>query len=247
MPGFNIRGSGGGTYAPNPKLDIFRSYRWQLTSIERGSGGGGSLAEYLKTYAELTVPSINFDTQSIPGSVLNYKFAKYPNFDDIDIKFYDVSGLQEYFEEWREEVWSATRGNGTDYKGIIRFEITNNRGKKESEFALHNAWPKRLSHSPMSMRDNSLKYLTASISFDWYEHNGVSSVGAGSGPSASVAAGAASGSSSVPTSSSGGTIPEYDAIISGMGYDVETGASVTPSYSGDPVLEDIWSAAGGPF
>jgi hypothetical protein len=173
MPGFNIGGSGG---TVNGKMEVHRSYRWALSYI---SGPNGGLDRELSNVAvELTLPSLDFDILSIQGMNLEYKIPKKPIFSNIDIVFYDTVGLATYFDKWQRKIWNHTNGMfegnttdvGKDLRGTLNFSILDNMGGVLEFFAIHNAWPKKVSHSRLSMRDDTLKTISVEFVYDYFEH-----------------------------------------------------------------------------
>lgn len=173
MPGFNINGSGNG---PDGKMEVHRSYRWKLLYIK---GGGSHISEKLRDIAvELTLPSMDFDILSIQGMSLEYKIPKKPVFSNIDITFYDIVGLTSYFDKWQRKIWDQSKGLfegkttnvGQDLRGELGFELIDHEGKTLESFTLFHAWPKKVSHSKLSMKDDSLKTVSVEFVYDYFEH-----------------------------------------------------------------------------
>ena len=164
MPGFNINGSGGTVDA---KTDIYRSYRWKIANlpfIDRDKWG---------FVLDCTLPAVDFDILAIQGMSLEYKIPQKPTFANIDITFYDLGFLQKEFETWVDKIWNPTKGlyDGkapTDIKQNIKLDLLDNTGATAKKFELHGAWPKRLTHSKLSMSDDSLKTLVVEFVYDFY-------------------------------------------------------------------------------
>lgn len=170
MPGFNINGTGGEVISTT---DIHRSYRWQLDSI---LGAGITISrDQLRVAVELTPPSLDFSVLQIQGMSLEYKIPQKPVFSNIDITFYDFIGLTSAFEEWMKKIWNHTKGlfegkAPTNLKGDISFSLLDNAGKEIETFEMFGVWPKKMSHSKLSMTDDSLKTLIIEFVYDYYEH-----------------------------------------------------------------------------
>jgi hypothetical protein len=168
MPGFEICNSGDG---PSAKEDIYRSYRWKLAGI---IGAGVSLQrKHQDLVLDCTLPSMDFDILTVQGMSLEYKIPKKPTFNNVDITFYDFGGLQTEFETWMSKIWSPSKGlfegkAPTEIKAVIKVDLLDNAGKGTRNYELHGAWPKRLSHSKLSMSDDSLKTLVVEFVYDFY-------------------------------------------------------------------------------
>jgi hypothetical protein len=171
MPGFIINSTGGeDRNGPDPKVDVYRSYRWKISQI---TGGGQDFSKFLSMAMDVTVPSIDFDILQVQGMSLEYKIPKKPTFNNVDITFYDMSGLQTVFEKWTDKIWSPDTGlfqgsAPTDVKGTIVMQLLDNFGKPDRTYTLYGAWPKRISHSKLSMTDESLKTLIVEFVYDFY-------------------------------------------------------------------------------
>lgn len=171
MPGFNINGTGGTVDA---KIDIYRTYRYRINNIV-GGGVTFERSQY-NTVLDVTLPTFDFEVLQIPGMSLDYKVPKKPIFNNVDITFYDIYGLQEKFEEWTDKIWNPVNGlfdgEPTDnLKGTVEIAVLDANGEKKGDhriYVLQGAWPKRMSHSKLSMADESLKTLIVEFSLDFY-------------------------------------------------------------------------------
>lgn len=168
MPGFNICGTGGG---PESKLDILRTYRWEVSiddapvSIKR---------KYQDLVLDATVPEIDFDILLVQGMSLEYKIPQKPKFNNVDITFYDIFGLQIAFETWTDKIWNPQQGlfegkAPTKLKGSATIKLLNYEGTMERGYKLHGVWPKRISHSKLDMSSDSLKTIVVEFVYDFYE------------------------------------------------------------------------------
>ena len=167
MPGFNIGSTtASDALTPSGLMEPLRAYRWRLESIDYWATAGD-----LVTVAELDVPSFEFEEQVILGMSAEYKFAKRPKFNDIEIQFYDDGKLQMVLENWMNEIWNPDEGlTGRTYKSPMSFSELDNAGKQIALFTLNEAWPKSLSHSRLSYSDNNLKRLNVKFSYQSYQY-----------------------------------------------------------------------------
>lgn len=168
MPGFKICGGGEGPDAKGK--DPLRTYRWKLDSIE----GGASLGDYLDIAAELDIPSKEFEILNVEGASMDYKVPKKVKFNDISVGFYDYKGLQPKIEEWMDKIWSYETGlfegqAPTDIKGTIKFSLLDASGNPEQQFELVGAFPRKISHTKLSMRDENIKLITVEFCYDYYK------------------------------------------------------------------------------
>jgi len=98
---------------------------------------------------------------------------KKPVFQNIDMTFYDFGSLQLEFEQWIDMIWNPEKGlyNGGDTTGIkktIKLEMLDNAGASAKKISIYGAWPKRMSHSKLSMSDENLKTLIVEFVYDYY-------------------------------------------------------------------------------
>lgn len=169
MPGFNISGTGGTVDA---KKDVYRSYRWRIKNI---------ISEIVKITEEdtqfvldVSVPTMDFDVLKVQGMSLEYKIPQKPTFNNVDITFYDVYGLQTKFEKWMKKIWNPANGlfdgeTPKDLKGVVVIELLDHEGSETRTYSLRGAWPKRISHSKLSMSDDTLKTIVVEFVYDFYE------------------------------------------------------------------------------
>lgn len=164
MPGFNIAGSGGTVDA---KTDIYRSYRWKISNlpfVDRDRWG---------FVIDCNLPSMDFEILKIQGMSLEYKIPSKPTFNNVEITFYDLGGLQREIETWMDKIWNPSNGlfdgkSPTDIKKNIKLDLLDNTGSSAKTYEIQGAWPKRISHSKLSMSDESLKSLIVEFVYDFY-------------------------------------------------------------------------------
>jgi hypothetical protein len=116
---------------------------------------------------------MDFDVLQIQGMSLEYKIPQKPTFPNMDITFYDLGLLQKEIETWMDKIWNPTNGlfNGQSPTGIkrnIKLCLRDNKGDQHRIYEIHGAWPKRISHSKLSMSDDSLKTLIVEFVYDFY-------------------------------------------------------------------------------
>jgi len=170
MPGFNINGSGGGISSVDSKKDVYRSYRWRLVNI---SGGINIQAKDLNTALDVTMPQMDFEILLVPGMSMDYKIPKKPIFNNVDVTFYDTSGLQEKFEKWADKIWNPRDGlfegkAPTNIKAEIKLELLDNNDAATRKITLQGAWPKRISHSKLDMAAGTIKTVIVEFAYDYY-------------------------------------------------------------------------------
>ena len=169
MPGFVINGQGGGQETQNPSASDFgagdphRAYRWALKSL------GSIIIDELMPVYEMNVPAETLQVLEIKGVSQVYKFAKSIVFEDCNVTFYDVGQMHTIMHGWRNLVWSDNDGLQKEYKKIVEFMLLGNEGENVRGYKLHNAWPKKIGHSQLSMSTNEFKLLTVTFAFDWIE------------------------------------------------------------------------------
>ena len=81
-----------------------------------------------------------------------------------------------------EEVWSISDGIKSDYKGTAQFELLGGSDTAEARVTLSNAWPKKISHSRLTMSSNEFKLITVLFAYDWYRYEDLSKGGGGVAP-----------------------------------------------------------------
>jgi hypothetical protein len=168
MPGFII-GKGGGENVPRGNMEVHRSYRWALRSINMGTSFRVNSAN--NTIVEIDLPKLMIEELKVAGINNEYKFAKKVTFGDVSMQFYDFEGLYEELEKLVLKVYDLEEGIKTDYKGTIELDQLDNDGKKTNTWKFIGAWPKELSHSKLSYKDDSLKLIDMTFSYDYYEHS----------------------------------------------------------------------------
>ena len=163
MPGFNIGGEGKG---PSNTAEFLRAHRWKATKI--GPLEVDDTGLILKT---LQLPNINIEEESVKGTTISYKFPARVKFDDVELTFYDTSGLYGQLEKWRKLVWTPDKGlaGANSYMDDCLLFQTDAGGRDVARFKLKNSWPKKISHSTLSYEDSTIKNVSLSISYDWFE------------------------------------------------------------------------------
>lgn len=172
MPGFNIGGGNpDNTSEPSPLIEIHRAHRWRIFQL--GDLALGNMALYAKT---LSLPGFTVEEEIVNSSALKYKFAKMVNWEDVVIEFYDVFGMFDALVEWQNLVFTPADGIGVanDYKKNCVFELTTGSGDNMDAngnllpvFTLNGAWPKQLTHSPLSYENSELKTISLVLSYDY--------------------------------------------------------------------------------
>lgn len=171
MPGFNIGGGGADNTEPSPFIETHRAHRWRISQL--GDLALGDLGLYAKT---LSLPGFTVEEEIISSSALKYKFAKMVNWEDVVIEFYDVFGLFDLLVEWQGLVFTPENGIGVanDYKKNCVFQLTSGSGDNMDAngnslpvFTLNGAWPKQLTHSPLSYENSELKTISLVLSYDY--------------------------------------------------------------------------------
>ena len=170
MPGFIIGNGGGGGLNPNGKMEVHRSYRWVLRSINIG-GANFQVNAQNNTIVEIDLPKVSFEELKVPGIANEYKFAKKITFGDISMQFYDFEGLYDELEALILEVYTLEDGITTNYKGTIEIDQIDNSDGVTDTWKFIGAWPKEISHSKLSYKDESLKLIDMTFSYDYYEHS----------------------------------------------------------------------------
>jgi len=118
--------------------------------------------------AELTLPTRAFEQLEVMGLSQKYKFAKSVTFDDVVVTFYDLYGLQKLVEDSMDKIWNLNEGLQTEYKDRAIFVLLDGEGIPAAKFTMENAWPKKQTHSQLSMSSNDFKLLTVTFAYDWY-------------------------------------------------------------------------------
>lgn len=167
MPGFNIGGGAGGVSEPNSQVEILRSHRWQIVTL--GTPDIRVNRATLLYAKSLSLPGFTVEEEVVNGASLKYKFAKMVNWEDVSIEFYDVVGVFDDLKQWQDKVWTPATGiqPANSYKFRASFALTDGAGNNETEFTLHGAWPKQLSHSPLSYESSELKLVSLVLSYDF--------------------------------------------------------------------------------
>jgi hypothetical protein len=167
MPGFNIGGGAGGQNEPNSRVEILRAHRWQIISLGKPNIRiNPTTLLYAKS---LSLPGFNVEEEIVSGAALKYKFAKMVNWEDVSIEFYDVVGVFDDLRQWQDAVFTPQTGiqPANSYKMLASFALTDGAGTHETEFTLHGAWPKQLTHSPLSYESSELKLVSLVLSYDF--------------------------------------------------------------------------------
>lgn len=171
MPGFNINSN----TQQGPEASIFiesqRNHRWRIISLGADGATGGVIGRDALVYAKsLQLPEFNVEEEIVPGSAIKYKFAKFVNWGDVVVSFYDVSGVYAGLIKWQNLVYTDTAGIGIadNYKKQSRFQQTNGAGQDSGPlYRLIGSWPKIISHSTLSYEDSELKLINLTLSYDW--------------------------------------------------------------------------------
>lgn len=172
MPGFNIGGGAGGNNEPNSRVEILRAHRWQITQL--GAPNIKINPATLLYAKSLTLPGFNVEEEIVSGASLKYKFAKMVNWEDVSIEFYDVIGVFDDLRQWQDAVFTPQTGiqPASSYKMKASFVLTDGTGFSDGAgvqeaFTLHGAWPKQLTHSPLSYESSELKLVSLVLSYDF--------------------------------------------------------------------------------
>jgi hypothetical protein len=176
MPGFNI-GGGGGADEPSNTVEIHRANRWRILSLgDIAFGDERSTLLYAKS---LVLPGFNVEEEIVEGGAVKYKFAKMVNWEDVSLEFYDVFGVFATLASWQSQVFTPETGIGLadEYKKNCTFVLTDGAGKPVDDedngfpFTLHGAWPKQISHSPLSYESSDLKLVSMILSYDYVTYD----------------------------------------------------------------------------
>lgn len=171
MPGFNIGGGGDDFQEPASTVEIHRAHRWRIEKL--GDVDFRTVLVYAKS---VTLPGFTVEEEIVSSAALKYKFAKMVNWEDVSVEFYDVFGVFDPLVEWQNEVFTPENGIGVanDYKKDCTFILTNGSGNDSDDngnslpkFTLHGAWPKQLTHSPLSYENSELKTVSLVLSYDY--------------------------------------------------------------------------------
>lgn len=175
MPGFNIGGGGDNTVEPPIPSEILRAHRWRIAKLGdlNFEAFGGETLLYAKS---MSLPGFTVEEEIVSSAALKYKFAKMVNWEDVSIEFYDVTGVFDTLVTWQNLVFTPDKGIGVanDYKKECTFHLTSGSGDTTDAdgnnlpvFTLHGAWPKQLTHSPLSYENSELKTVSLVLSYDY--------------------------------------------------------------------------------
>jgi hypothetical protein len=168
MPGFLIGGKGNGV---NAKVDVLRNYRWKIEYLK---GPVTMSPEQLDMVLDANIPEMDFETMKMQGQSLDYKIPQKPVFPSMSISFYDMGGLQNFFEQWQDKMWNPVNGlyDGkapTAIKGECQLELLNNIGVPMRQYRIIGMYPKKVTHSKLDMSNDSLKNIVAEFEYDYYK------------------------------------------------------------------------------
>jgi hypothetical protein len=170
MPGFRIAEAAGSDYEldlPEDK-DIKRAHRWRINKL------GPTLEQNDLLFAKsVTMPTISFIMEEVVGGSISYKFAKRPEFGDLEIAFYDVEGLEPKIRKWHESVWSpkTSIGKADDYVDEVELFLTDGYGDPlDNSWKFINAWPKTINHGELLYDVSDFKLITVTIAYSWIEY-----------------------------------------------------------------------------
>lgn len=153
-----------GRFGPSNTADFFRSNRWFVQKL------GPITDRELLAYAKQTsCANYNLDSENFQGASTIYKVAKSANWEPCTIVFYDVSGLYEALEEWKELVYTPEDGVKTinEYADTTQIAIKDATGEDVQTFELVNSWPKNISHGTLSHDNSDAKLLTVTLEYSW--------------------------------------------------------------------------------
>ncbi len=161
MPGFNIESNN--PDSPNAILDFFTTYQWTIDKL----GPTEVDSKGIKIHArELTLPSIDFEEETVRGASVIYKFPKAVTHSDIVIVFYDVVGVFEALLEWRKKIWENDATGirpANEFMDTCSFTAHSSKEGTSYTVTAFNTWPKSLSHNPMSYENSDFKVINLTL------------------------------------------------------------------------------------
>jgi hypothetical protein len=122
----------------------------------------------------MTLPRITFDSETVEGGAIKYKYAKLANWEDINVTFYDTIGLLPEIDAWRQRVYTIQTGIGMAnfYKRTCAFALLNGQGVDVHTISLYNSWPKEIAFGDLSYTESDAKVVTLTLSYDYAEVTG---------------------------------------------------------------------------
>lgn len=159
MGGFNISGGDG----PSNTIETLRAHRWVITKL------GPISQTTLQVARDVNLPQMRIERQEVLGGLIWYRFAKSVKFEDVEVVFYDTSGVLKDVEAWKALVWTPESGiqQHTTYKKDCIFSLASG-GIKET-ITLKYAWPAAISHSRLSYTNSEIKQVNLILAYDWAE------------------------------------------------------------------------------
>ena len=172
MPGFRIAGPGQTVVDGTPRntAEFHRNHRWRIDSIgiPASINATNTLGGFYAKSVQL--PSLVFEEEKVKtGSSIDYKIAKKAGWQDFTIKFYDVYGLYEVFEQWQAAIWTQEDGikPPSDYKGQPIISLTGAGGESLQTYTAYGAYPKSITHGDLSYDNSNVKLLSVIYSYDY--------------------------------------------------------------------------------
>jgi len=166
MPGFSV-GQGTETNQPPANVEFFRQHRWSIIKL-----GPITVPTINNLYArDLQIPDMDLQTEEIKGGFLTYKYASGVNYGDATVSFYDTQNLLSELKKWQDQVFTLTEGikQSSNYKSECIFRLEDGSESALQTFTLKNSFIKNISHGPLTMTASEVKYITLTISCDYYE------------------------------------------------------------------------------
>lgn len=159
---------------PNNKIglgkDIRRSNRWSVDTLVGLSTL--SLGRNFKLYAKrVKLPELSFEEEIFKSAGAEYKFVSLPKFSEATVEFYDVVGVYEQLHEQRNKMWTPQEGirPASNYKEKTIFVLETSAGGGDFlKFILEGSYIKNLTHSDLTYEKHELKYVTLTLSYDYF-------------------------------------------------------------------------------
>lgn len=117
----------------------------------------------------MTLPSFTVGKETYQGSALNYKFAKYVDWDDVKVTWYDTQGLLGTISGWRKSVWTDANGlaDASKYKRRSLLNTALPDGSSTNGWQLINSWPSTIRYGELTYLQSDAKIVAVDITYDW--------------------------------------------------------------------------------
>lgn len=177
MPGFIIgdskeRAATGGVKLNTTSSEYYTNFFWDVSRVINIDVLNKPESGALLALKDCKLPSFTVEEERYLGSSLEYKFAKKVTYEDVSMTWYDNTGLLPIMIKWMNSVLTVDRrlALASQYKYNTEIIVYTPPLSSSQKYKLHQSWPKSIKFGDLSYTSSDIKYVEATISYDFADY-----------------------------------------------------------------------------